>query len=379
MEKLRWYCRSLLVGSKACVLLLMAGQAMAAPTVQGVGGKLDHKATITITGTGFGTKPVAAPVVWDDVSGTDMLAKWDGYWPNKTSQYNTQYRALQRSISPPHSRVNKYISGAHGSSAGYDAGYNVVFWKNVESPKYIYASWYQRVDDRWVFGGDNNFKTFAYSVCCSPYEIPNNWYLNYPPPSLNSKTAIPSHQLNDDGASLVFPDANGHSRYWNDAVNPTAGKWSKLEVAINVSSSSDGYIKFWENGKKVVDYRGSTDKYPGTKRSIGIGGYARMQGQPDNWRYFADVYLDTSLARVVLANNQSLANATVIENQVPSAWSNSSITASVNLGTFSSGQTAYLFVVDAGGVVNSTGVPVTIGGGATTKTPNAPTQLVISQ
>ena len=83
----------------------------------------------------------------------------------------------------------------------------------------------------------------------------------------------------------------------------------------------------------------------GTQRTIAIGGYARMQGYTTNWRYFDDIYIDTSLARVVLADKPALSEATIIENQIPTAWSDGSITATVNLGKFTQGQTAYLFVV----------------------------------
>ena len=36
----------------------------------------------------------------------------------------------------------------------------------------IYASWYQRADRRWHFGGDNNFKTFDYSLGSEAYRPP---------------------------------------------------------------------------------------------------------------------------------------------------------------------------------------------------------------
>lgn len=87
-----------------------------------------------------------------------------------------------------------------------------------------------------------------------------------------------------------------------------------------------------------------------------------MYNQPNNWRYWADVYLDYSLARVVLANNANLNNATIREPQISSAWSTSSISFSVNLGKFTAGQTAYLFVFDPSGVPNTTGYPITVGG-----------------
>ena len=139
---------------------------------------------------------------------------------------------------------------------------------------------------------------------------------------------------------------------------------------------ADGYIKLWENGKLKVDYSGHTDRYAGSSRAEGIGGYARQYGQPNNWRYFADIYLDYSRARVVLANNANLGSATIIETQIPTRWTASAIDINVNLGRFANGQTAYLFVVDPSGVPSSSGLPVTVGGGATTMAvPKPPTQV----
>jgi len=122
----------------------------------------------------------------------------------------------------------------------------------------------------------------------------------------------------------------------------------------------------------VINYAGSTDKYSGDRRTIGIGGFARMR-QLKNWRYFADAYLDTTLSRVVLANKPELARATIIENQIPSAWSDNSITATVNLGRFEQGETAYLFVVDSSGTASAAGLAVTAGG--TAAVPNPPTAV----
>ena len=48
-------------------------------------------------------------------------------------------------------------------------------------PYFIYASWYQRADDQWHFGGDNNFKTFDYSHGHEPY-AQQSWYTAYGPP-----------------------------------------------------------------------------------------------------------------------------------------------------------------------------------------------------
>lgn len=329
------------------------------PAIAGASVPILHKGSVTISGAGFGVKAQAAPVVWDDVSGSDIRQKWSGAWPSQNAGTNTAYRIPQRGIAPPHGRASRYIAGAHYPGTDATAGYNVIFWKNrtfSSYPAYTYASWYQRMDNGWVFGGsgsDNNLKAFAFSVCCSPYQMPNNWYIEYNPQPA-SRTSGASWHLNDDGASLQYPDANGHRHWWSSAVNPMAGAWTKIELEIKYTNQSNGYIKLWENGVLKVSYLGTTDKYPGMNRTEGIGGYARER-TASNWRYFSDVYLDYTRARVVLTNSATLASSTIIEPQIPATWTDSAITFTANLGKLSGA--AWLHVINADGRA-STGFPV---------------------
>ncbi len=354
----------------SCVLVFLNQIAVGAPVVSQVSGVIEHGSAITILGSGFGRKPIARPLVWDDTSGSRLLDKWDGAWPDNDPKYNTDYRPMQRGISLPHHHTTRYIAGAHGLDAGANGGYNVMIFKNVtisdQFPAYLYLSWYQRADDRWVFGGDNNFKVFDYSRCCTPYYSQGNWYLGYGPPNPSSVASGVQWGLNDAGIavadqSLMNPDMNGHDNWWNPAVNPMSGHWSKVEIETKLTDKNDGFIRVSENSRVVLNYVGPTDKYPGKNRTIGIGVYARMTGQPNNWRYYADAYVDTSLARVVLADNADLSKATIIETQIPAKWSDDSVTATINLGEFVAGDRAYVFVFDPSGTHNSVGTLVIAG------------------
>lgn len=362
-------CRATLCALVA--LLAHTAIVEAQPAVTGSSGTWSHQGTVTISGTGFGSKGTVAPVVWDDASGASITSKWNGAWPDCAGSplaYRTPAQ-VGRGIPLPHSHITKYISGAHMPGTGANCGYNVIMFKTrtVSLPAYTYATWYERVDDNWTFGGDDNFKTFAYSVDTTPYELPNNWYLEYNPRP-TSPTSGATWHINDDGASLQTPDANGHNWWWGGAINPMSGVWKKIEMELKYTTASDGYIKLWENGTQKIDYRGRTDNLAGTTRTEGIGGYARNYGTAGNWRYFADVYLDYSRARVILGNAPTLAASTRREVQIPTSWSALSITLSANLGAFSDGQTAYVYVFDANGVSNTSGIPITIGAGGTPDT-----------
>jgi PKD repeat protein len=183
-------------------------------------------------------------------------------------------------------------------------------------------------------------------------------------PGMDFAGCIPEYHFNDGSGALN----SGVSWWWDQGVNP-ASRWLKIEMAIRWSPSSDGYINVWENGVSKVRFTGRNDWGSGGVRSETVGGYQRSSASTD-YRYFSDIYLDYTLQRVILANNATLASATVREVQIPSAWSDSSITVSVNLASFTSG-TAYLFVFDATGAANSTGFPITVDGGSPVVVPNA--------
>jgi hypothetical protein len=361
-------------------LIAGTGPALSAPVIQQISGALNHKGTITISGSGFGTKTTGAPLVWDDASGSSIGAKWDGAWPDNDPAYNTAYRAPQRGIDLPHNHIMRYIAGAHAGRAGANGGYNVMVFKNFtlpsSFPQFLYASWYQRADDAWVFGGDNNFKVLDYSAGTGPYDH-SNWYCGFGPPNPSSRTSSAQWGPNDDGDSLMNPDMKGRNYWWKLGVNPMSGVWTKVEIEVKITNQNDGFIRVTENASHVViDYAGPTDKYAGNSRTFSIGGYSRMYGQPNNWRYYADTYVDTTLSRVVLANAAKLSSATIVETQVPTAWSANLISATLNLGKFTAGQTAYLFVFDSTGTPNATGFAVTAGGSALPQ-PEPPSNISI--
>jgi hypothetical protein len=352
----------------ACLFIAVASGAGAAPIISQLSGTFNHKSTITINGNGFGTKAVAAPVIWDDASGTNILSKWSGVWPNRAANSfeNLNYSAPIRGVALPHNNISKYIAGA-GRGGGFDSGNNVLMYKTrsvaTGFPTYTYASFYSRMDPAWNFGDgsppDDNFKWYDWSSNVDPYS-PDNWYLEYAP-TIPNKTSLATIHMNDDGTNFDLSSGNWYGPDFN-SPNPWAN-WVKFEIEIKHSqSASGGYVKVWNNGALVFNKTSRTDAMSGTTRSDAIGGYQRAL-TANSWRYFADVYLDYTPARVVLANNPVLSAATITETQIPIAWSASSISVSVNLGKFTAGQTAYVFVVDPTGTPSTTGAPVVVTGG----------------
>lgn len=331
-----------------------------------------HGQSFTLSGFGsiFGTKPASSPTVYDDMTGTDPLTLWDGFWPNFDdpvvhTQYNINYRAAQRGIAMPNSRTSKYLCGCHYTNGGADAGYNVMFWKNrtISFPSYAYWSYYQRIDDAWDFGlgspADDNFKTFDYSFGSEPFNLPNNWYIEYNPRPTSSVSSCQWHIVDDivtPPFNLQDPDQNGHGWFWGAGINPAGGAWIKVEIEVRYDDTSSGYIRMWENNVLDINYQDTTDGMTGTSRCEALGGYARSQGSTNNWRYFGGPILyDRDPKRIVLTNNATYASSTIVEPQSYSAWSVSSVTAVCNGGSLSNG-TVYAWLVEG---FNGTSNPIT--------------------
>ncbi|NTW27239.1 MAG: hypothetical protein HGA36_02875 [Candidatus Moranbacteria bacterium] len=91
---------------------------------------------------------------------------------------------------------------------------------------------------------------------------------------------------------------------------------------------------------------------------------------------FVDIYWDNTVARVEICNNQIKNDATHCEIQTPhTTWSDGTLQITINQGLFVDGATAYLFVMNADGSINSTTANSTVtfsGGSSDIIAPSAP-------
>jgi hypothetical protein len=337
---------------------------------------------VRITGSGFGTKSTAAPAVWDDGAGTSISAKWSLGVPNAAtnSEYNIRYRNVgYRGVAGPHANSSAYIVGGHTNTWSPSSGGNVMITKTRSAHAegdIVYARAYIRLDPSWQFGAtldDNNHKWWVTNFGgAGPYET-DYFYIDLDQGKFNNSSTAVQHKTSV-GHGLTATDANGHSNWWGSSRNPVSG-WTLYEVEQRFSTGTNGYLKVWADGALVMNYAGSTDASPGSSIAVGFGGYSSTYtiSPVNNFRYFTDVYIDFTPARVVLANASSLDRATIVEPQIPISWSDNSIDVTFNAGKFVSGDTAYLFVVDATGARSATGVQITVGGAAAPPAPPPPT------
>jgi hypothetical protein len=363
----------------ALALFACPALATAQPSISGTSGTWSQDQTVTITGSNFGTKTTAAPVVFDDSDhGQAVSARWSGGWPSLgTAACRIQYSTTIRSVALPYTSNGNtsYLRGGHCDTVFADEGWNVLVWKNrtVSSfPAYTYAHWYQRVDPAWVNQdpSDGNFKWYDWSSGSEPYQTSNgaNWYLECANWDVGENC---QNHFNDDGASLT-QDFNWYGTSTQDLV---AAGWHKYEIFLKFTQSGAGLIEWHRNGVLIHSWAGSrTDGMTGTARNESFGGYTFDDGNSNNYRYFDDIYYDTTWAHVELCAGSTWATRGVCEPQIPTNWNanGQSITITVNLGQFASG-TKYLYVMDSAQAKNALGTAITVDGAGSPAA--APTRL----
>jgi hypothetical protein len=331
----------------------------AGPAVSGISGIVAPGQTLEVTGSGFGVKSTVAPAVWDDCAGTDVTVLWDSALPSSAgSPYDLVYSTAYRNVTLPHSHITKYMRGAHYPAADYYSGGVVGPSHNfsVSSFPYdIYVSYYFMQDPLWDFGDgayeSSNNKIFQVTRGNEPYASEHYGYFEYYYLTSSTQTAATIHRQDD---------YIGWGGEWaGDAPNPTHA-WHKYEWFIRLTNSSSGVIQLWIDGVPVMDYHGVTTTSGTGTYSVGPTTYAGgITFVPDvnDFRYFADLYFDNTSQRVMICNGSTWDSRGICEVQIPSVWSATSITATVNQGSFADGSNAYLYVVDANGEANSSGYP----------------------
>lgn len=323
----------------------------------------------TITGTGFGTKATAAPQIWDTFSGGTNGATIGGKAPTQTTLSGGSFTwgttAAGGILTPVYS--NALTRGGRTLSAL--SPMDTAQWNCSLSYSNAQTEWY---GSWWVY-----YNHYAGSVSrnTKPIEhyggagdcaiVYSGW----------GDVSDSSHRTN------MIDSCNG----WTDPSPSYGGpntptfyeQWMKLEFYLKQSSSSNGAFKVWvtqaSTGRVLQLNRDPAKTNNGQQITqwTMLGAYCDSSPADRKYRiYGSDFYIDNTQARVMLGNANTLAASTILEHQIPSAWTDTSITVSVNKAGLSDG-TVYLYVFDSAGLVNSTGYAVTIGTGGTVIAPVA--------
>lgn len=311
-------------------------QVWAAPAVTSVSGTLTDGQSITVTGTGFGTKGTAKPTIVADCEDAACNPTSDGTVASWTSSAN-----MAATVSSPRSGTYCATTTSGWESTNGEVHINL---SGVVAATKLYINLWRR-----------STTTFTSSPSTENMKWIRFWQIatgNYPNWYLGSQT---------DGSTISYvedqtPDAN--TRQFPSWSYP-GSTWRNEEYYLQLNSAAgatDGYLELLINGVSIGSI--ATWQTSSVTRAD-IMSQLFLEFDPSNWTangngFLDDIYIDNGFwAHVVIGNSPTLSTCTHLEAQRPTAWSNTSVTFTYKPGTFSASDTKYLFVVDDSRAANS--------------------------
>lgn len=311
--------------------------------ITGVTGELSHGQQIVISGYSFGTKIPAAPLLWDTFeygsNGDDLsnYPNWTMY--GGAGATHGGFISTASSYSGTRAAYNR-VTGAD-SSCDFCTSY-ATFSPSL-TVYYSYMSRYVVTGDKYVVfkNGRINASPNHYNGAGTTYFSNNSsdWYSD-----ATTSGGVEWH------SGLNSPSWTRHEIYRED---------SDPGVANGRVTMSIGNTVVRDNTNVVTRTSAQGSMY---HDNIILGMmFANARNDGDHRAWIDDVYVDNTRARLELCTGSTWANRTSCNIQIPVDWSDTSIRATVNTSGFTSGQNAYLYVVDRNNVVSG-GYPVVIDG-----------------
>lgn len=329
----------------------------AQPAINNTSGIISNNQSVVITGTGFGSKTIAAPVLWDAVDNQPA------------------YTGLNAGDRIPTTGNAPFTANSVGNYPNYDVvryadsanrGFRTAHYKTIGPSS---TMGYPR-----SLGGanppDDHSKLYI-TWWYKPSQDPHGKFLRVWDDQSGNGTRISitrngmycSHGT--PGVYYMYPyTAWGH---WDGIV----GAWNRMEVLLD---TVDHTMQFYVNGRKQKYRNSSSPEFPGhlpdsmlfkfpnnkglTPYRIGFDG--GNDSSSTMITEHGEIYIDTTFARVEIGDSPIWDSCNHREIQIPTAWSSTSITVTINQGTFNNCDTVYLFVADRSGKVNQTGYRVII-------------------
>jgi len=337
--------RSLVILS---IFLAVCVPVCAAPSVSGVSGAMSPGEGIAISGGGFGNKPIAAPLKWDDFENGTVGATLQSVDPTWVPYY---YGSAIYNNATSHSGVLAAYNDPF-SMTGFSTNYFqfaptdevfVAYWINMthaDVTDYAVIKLSRINSSSAAAGGGvyNGTGDSGFSNICPRYGT--SGYLHYSPGG-----GLPAVNL---GYASVQYDTWLRVDMYKKVSTPGVADGACDVAAVGIGSQTHHDIMTRAAGETFL------------QDTVLLGLMAaNCEGQFE--LQIDDVYIDNTRARVEIGNASTWSGCTHREVQIPTSWSSGSITATVNQGSFADGASAYLYVVDAEGAASASGYPITIG------------------
>ncbi len=343
----------------ALVILLGASGVLAAPDVTSVSSaSLLDGAVFTLDGGGFGAKEHDAPLKWDDFTGGnpgDVVSGW--HTESHVAGYEPRYSTERTRVPGGQSSFQEFFAGPEGNQYNSTLG----FCEQQIGRIYISGWFYNETGG----GPSRNVKILALrGGRPGMWSLPNGRMDLYPSTS--------------SGHAYVA-DCSGTERGddWSLHGDIYSGAWHRLEVWFDIGTpTGGGEFMIWRDLNVWASVDGTFIDDPSCMlTNIYFMSYFAVDTNDASmdW-YWDEIYVDDTPARVEIGDAPTWDACEHREIQVPQSWSADRITVAANQGSLPAGSQLYLYVVDANGVTNAEGFPVSFQAGADPGPPGPPGQ-----
>lgn len=312
------------------------GIPLGTPSVSSVTGDVLHGTSIFLFGNSFGSKSPAVPIKYEDFEGGVLgeSVATTGYWSTDGTP-------------PVFSDNSQRFPGSNNALCALTGLQDMFYIANVAITDKIYVNYRYRVEPApestyqlKIWGVGQTFPTIVYPGIGD---------------FLWEHSDSKSRYLQIYGTDSVQEVSYGN---W-----PAEYTWESLSMEISQGTvgGADGIITAFQNCVQTMEWTDANLRVDvGDNLDSFKWGQYLGNGGSSTIAQYDDVYIDNTWARIELGDNPNYSSCTHREIQVPSAWSPTSVTVTVNTGSFSTSDSAYLFVVNEDGTP-SVGYPVTIG------------------
>jgi hypothetical protein len=347
-------------------------QALAAPSISIVNGSISEGSTITINGSDFGANGPTI-VIFDNFDGgangeeiytgygSATVGEWDdtgGGDDNNPPVYSNSYKvsgelAMRGDFTVKTSSGTDSSSNANVQNLHFTEAF-LSYWFFLPTTSEFPGS----SDDNWKLGwfvytpgGDEDLLVFEMLGASGEKDIGcNNCYIYGSWPNRSNYVVLQPN--------FTFQK----------------GSWYRVQIYVKGTYDDSGKRQLWTLSPdesmeltQRMDWTGRQWNEEGNYwNKFILNPWARWcDGCNESYGFFDDAYLATgpyARARVEIGNAESYDSCTNLSICTVTSWQDNSITATVRQGSFSSLESAYLYITDADGTVNTNGYPITVGG-----------------
>ncbi|CAK8725038.1 hypothetical protein GMJAKD_15445 [Candidatus Electrothrix aarhusensis] len=346
------------------IALLCSCSSHAAPEISEISGALASGNTLMIKGSGFGTKSTAPPLRYDNfengVAGENIMSTEtasEGWFCPTGFVGHSGQDALS------FSNEQWRYPGTQSAKQEYiiDKGPGLILSNSkipgmIPPTKELYVSgwfWFKMWDGLSIntkfinFGCEDVIKTDDTGI-----ETLSGWQSRvdgYPASSSVNNSHLYAYlsdgctQKRSDGTA---PKANFQTPF-NNLFRPDEA-WHRVETYLRIGTN--GYRDYYIDSVKIGNVQGA---FTSDNCSIGyllIGHYFKSDrgiDDPKAVRYWDELYVDVTRARVEIGDASDFNSSSHREIQIPITWNDKYLEITLNKGSFDTLEDKYLFVIDA--------------------------------